>query len=289
MDTNNELLQNIDKLHTTQLGVQRIQKNLSLTTADVVEWCRDKIQSENALITKGGKNWYVVTDGIKITINAHSYTIITAHKEKKTAVLKKLHTEKVNCNKKRKKHIIIAGVPRAGKSTIAQIISKKLGYQHISMDSIIAGIEKVFPETGIDTNADVDTWTNVKYISSKMAPFLRAMMDSGEYDECDYGMVIDMFQILPQDYVNYIDPEVCEIYYFITSEVTPEERFQILKKYDTEKDYTFYKSDEVNFASCGEIVKISKLLKEQCVEYDLPYFETAHNRQQVISTFFNLL
>lgn len=49
-----------------------------------------------------------------------------------------------------KKHIIIAGVPRAGKSTTSQLISKVYGYQHISMDSIIAGIEKTFPETGVD-------------------------------------------------------------------------------------------------------------------------------------------
>ena len=84
-----------------------------------------------------------------------------------------------------KKHIIIAGVPRAGKSTISQMISKKLGYQHISMDSVIAGIEKTFPETGINSDAKVPPRDNIIYISSKMAPFLRAMMNSGEYNECD--------------------------------------------------------------------------------------------------------
>ncbi len=54
-----------------------------------------------------------------------------------------------------KKHIIIAGVPRAGKSTMSQMISKKYGYQHISMDSIIAGFERNFPETGISTYANM--------------------------------------------------------------------------------------------------------------------------------------
>ena len=57
-----------------------------------------------------------------------------------------------------KKHVIIAGVPRSGKSTISQKISAHLGYQHISMDSVIAGIESVFPETGIQTDADTDLW-----------------------------------------------------------------------------------------------------------------------------------
>lgn len=71
-----------------------------------------------------------------------------------------------------KKHIIIAGVPRSGKSTISQKISNNLGYQHISMDSIIAGIESVFPETGIHSDADTDLLENIQYISSKMALFL---------------------------------------------------------------------------------------------------------------------
>lgn len=78
-----------------------------------------------------------------------------------------------------KKHIIIAGVPRSGKSTISQKISNNLGYQHISMDSIIAGIESVFPETGISSDAETDLWENIQYISSKMALFIRAMIDSG--------------------------------------------------------------------------------------------------------------
>ncbi|WP_242877727.1 AAA family ATPase [Eisenbergiella tayi] len=38
-----------------------------------------------------------------------------------------------------KKHIIIAGVPRARKSTVSQMIVKRMGFQHIRMDSIIAG------------------------------------------------------------------------------------------------------------------------------------------------------
>lgn len=184
-----------------------------------------------------------------------------------------------------KKHIIIAGVPRAGKSTISQMISKKFGYQHISMDSIIAGIEKTFPETGIDSDADIQPCDNLVNISAKMAPFICAMMDSGEYDELDYGMVIDIYQLLPQDFVKYIDGSICDIYYFITSEVTAQERYEILKAYDTPNDYTYYLSDKENMENCISIVEVSKLLKEQCLKFDLPYFETSNNRKNVISSF----
>ncbi|WP_411677933.1 DUF3781 domain-containing protein [Caproicibacter sp.] len=74
------LLSNLDQLHTTNLGVERIRKNLRLDTDDVIGWCREKIKAANASITRKGKNWYITVDGCEITINAHSYTIITAHR-----------------------------------------------------------------------------------------------------------------------------------------------------------------------------------------------------------------
>lgn len=75
----NELIENIGKLHTTEMGAERIKRNLGLTD-DAVEWCRAKIQDNNAVIERQGKNWYVRTNGSVITVNAGSYTIITAHK-----------------------------------------------------------------------------------------------------------------------------------------------------------------------------------------------------------------
>lgn len=79
MEQPEELLKNMPKLHTTELGIIRIKRNLSLDAEDVVKWCKDKISSTHAAITKNGKNWYVTVDGCIITINARSYTIITAH------------------------------------------------------------------------------------------------------------------------------------------------------------------------------------------------------------------
>ena len=55
MGASNELLDNLDKLHTTELGIVRIKRNLSLDTDDVVGWCKDKISSDNAVISRNGK------------------------------------------------------------------------------------------------------------------------------------------------------------------------------------------------------------------------------------------
>jgi len=155
------------------------------------------------------------------------------------------------------------------------------------MDSIVAGFEKVFPELGIDTRAaenDAEKWA---MISKKLAPFIRAMLDSGEYDEFKPGMVLDVAHLLPEDYIKHLSDANCEIYYFITSDVTPEERFALLKKHDVEKDYTFYKPDDVLARQCEGIVMASKFIKWQCDKYGFPYYETAYNREEVFEEFFS--
>ncbi len=75
------LLSNLNKIHTTPMGSERIRKNLSLdeSITDVVDFCKKKISSPDCKITRQGKNWYCEIDGICITVNAYSYTIITAH------------------------------------------------------------------------------------------------------------------------------------------------------------------------------------------------------------------
>ena len=73
------LFDNIDKIHTTEMGIDRIRKNLKIDTKDVVVYCKNKVMDKNCNIYKQGKNWYCEVDNIKITINSYSYTIITAH------------------------------------------------------------------------------------------------------------------------------------------------------------------------------------------------------------------
>lgn len=80
MEEKQILLKSIDKLHTTEMGINRIKRNLKTDTADVVEYCRNKILDQNCHIYRQGKNWYCEIDNIRITINSYSYTIITAHR-----------------------------------------------------------------------------------------------------------------------------------------------------------------------------------------------------------------
>lgn len=75
------LLKNVDKIHTTEMGVGRIQKNLGIDE-EPVGYCISRLKQDDSVVRKEGKNYYVEVDGEIITINSSSYTIITAHKKK---------------------------------------------------------------------------------------------------------------------------------------------------------------------------------------------------------------
>jgi len=192
-----------------------------------------------------------------------------------------------------KNNIIVAGVPRAGKSTISNMLSRKFGYQHLSMDSIIAGIESVFPELDVkwwpSSNDKKENMERLYNASEKVALLIKAMLESEEYDEFEPGMVVDVYQLLPEHYVKYLKDKNCEIAYFLTADITAEERVAIHRAYDTEAHYTFEFSDDEMLSHCEFVIERSQFLKEQCIKFSLPYYETAKNREAVFEQFIRFI
>lgn len=60
MNDRETVLMNIEKMHTTEMGVERIKKNLKLKSDDAVGYCISKILDENCVIYKKGKIFYLI-------------------------------------------------------------------------------------------------------------------------------------------------------------------------------------------------------------------------------------
>ncbi len=56
MHDKDTLIENIDKVHTTEMGIGRISKNLGIS-GDVVEICKEKILKKESLVERKGKNY----------------------------------------------------------------------------------------------------------------------------------------------------------------------------------------------------------------------------------------
>ena len=83
MNDKNMLLNNIEKLHSTELGMKRISNNLELDIADIINYCKSLLLNNKCRIHKKGKKFYCECADVLLTINSYSYTIITAHKIKR--------------------------------------------------------------------------------------------------------------------------------------------------------------------------------------------------------------
>lgn len=77
----NELIENLDKIHTTPLGEERIKRNCCLECENerVIEWCKARISEPETVSARYGKNFYAACGKYIFTVNATSFTIITAH------------------------------------------------------------------------------------------------------------------------------------------------------------------------------------------------------------------
>jgi hypothetical protein len=182
-----------------------------------------------------------------------------------------------------KHNIIISGVPRAGKTTLSRMLMQH-GWTHISMDAIIAGFEQCFPETGVSTYQALSSMETLRLISGKIAPFIRAMIE-GEYSGYESERaVFDVYQLLPEDYCKHLASANCMVYWIGSSDCSAAERFEIQKTYDTDKDYTFYKTETELREGCEYIVEQSLLLKHQCEIHGLPYRDTSFNREMVLNS-----
>lgn len=184
-----------------------------------------------------------------------------------------------------KKHIIIAGVPRTGKTTFSSLVAKTGKYQHLCMDTIISAFEKEFPDTGITTYTE-NPDTMVIEVSNKIVKFVNDIISSNNYDKCDYKLIIDILELTPHDYFYYIDKKFADIYFFGMPDLTPTQIYNNIRKYDTPDDYTFYISNEDLMERCKRFHKLSLYLEKECKKYNLPFINTSYNREKQINILF---
>ena len=180
-------------------------------------------------------------------------------------------------NKKRK-HIIIAGVPRAGKTTVCSKLAHSLKYQHLAMDAVMIAFEEGLPEAGI---FHTDRWDFLK-TSEQIIKFVARMARTGNYDKFDYRLALDLYHITPKDYFENVDRECCDIYFLGYPNISVEEKLNGIRKFDTEYDWTSKRDDEIVSEHIKDYIEISKFFEAECEKYQLPFIDVSRNRDEVI-------
>ncbi len=169
------------------------------------------------------------------------------------------------------KHIIIAGTPRAGKTTLCLELLK-YGFIHYKVDSIKRGICKAF-------GYDQHDW---KFLNEKITEIINTIIHENGTDTV-YGYeyyAMDTVHMLPED--TKLITEDALIIYLGYTDIKPEEKVAEMRKYDKRYYWSSYLSDEDLLKMIEADIDLSKMIKKDCKKYKIKYFDTSHKRDEVL-------
>ena len=167
---------------------------------------------------------------------------------------------------------LVSGASRSGKTLIARKLLADKQIPYLSLDWLMMGFNNGIPEYGIHHLL----WPNE--IAERMWPFLRGMIDCMIVDGMDY--VIEGEAMLPQLVADLAEkhPDEIRAVFVGYAEIDAEDKVELVKKYGTgENDWLTSQSDEYIRDHVANMIAYSNMIKGECEEHGLPYFDTSED------------
>ena len=169
------------------------------------------------------------------------------------------------------KNILIAGVPRAGKTTLTILLAKELRNYHIlSLDCIRNAFDDIFPQLEINPRGGKNNFTDLPEFVSRMIYYNKRDLNN------QFHYIIEGSQILP-DTVKELYND-CIVIFLGHGEAEPQQILDNIRKYDTPNQYSYKRNDETMLKSIIKHVKIDDEIREKCRKYGFRYVDTSSNR-----------
>lgn len=193
------------------------------------------------------------------------------------------------------KNIIIAGVGRNGKTTLAKKINEELDYFVINLDKLMTAFGKAYPQLDIRIAWDYEKAT------ANIAPFLghylgmlssghgyagdlnlhthavqgnRFVLEGGHYDFEVIASILKTYGI-----ENLKDSFI--LIGLVQNNKTVDEFFNDLRKYDTEDEWTYSLDDEKLRSFSETLVKWNHEFSGYLTSYGFTLYDTSGEREQV--------
>ncbi len=177
---------------------------------------------------------------------------------------------------KAKKNILIAGVPRAGKTTLSQMVCRKLGVSHQSIDALVHSMEATFPDLGL-------SFPSIRQgdLQRKLEPLLLNFWEGLE--EYEVNFVVDTCHTMPAWVVDRRLQEKAHVVFLGFTDVDIAEKVRIIREFERPKDWSRQCDDYRLYEIVKNAMDLSGDIKKECVRYNIPYFDTSHSFDDVLS------
>lgn len=172
-----------------------------------------------------------------------------------------------------KRHVIVAGIPRSGKTTLCLKLDK-LGFTHYKMDTIKRAINQIWDWQESD-------WYKV---SPKMGKLINKILRENRADTVynhEY-YVIDTCHFLPCD-VDLIEDDTL-IVFLGYKYISVESKVKEMRENDKDYYWSNSLSDNELENMVRENVEFSEVLSQECKKNNVIYFDTSYNRDEVLKS-----
>lgn len=180
------------------------------------------------------------------------------------------------------KNIAIFGSSRSGKSTLSRMISKRFPNYHIfNGDTIRDTFAEILPINNINTENGIGMKDDFPLFLSTL--FYKNI----EKNEGDFNFIVETCDILPQKAKELFDKENTIILFLGTPKRTVEYHFSQIRKYQTNKDWTYYRTDENIIEESIYWLKKSKEFENECKALNIWYVDTSFDRDNILEETLN--
>lgn len=183
------------------------------------------------------------------------------------------------------KNIFILGVPKTGKSTLSKMLIKELrNYSIIKLDAIRNALDDTFPFLDINPRRGKGMEKDFPLFVANLMKWNNRLINNEEnvIYENEVGYIIEGDSLFPSDIDSLFESQEAIVICLGNGDLNEAEIFKNIRKYQTQVDYTYYRSDERVMESCKRSVIKNNVMKQQCEQYKYPYYDTSKNRKQIL-------
>ncbi|MGC6589669.1 AAA family ATPase [Paenibacillus sp. Dod16] len=177
------------------------------------------------------------------------------------------------------RNIIITGIPRSGKSTVAFEISKKLNYSLVQLDPIVEAMKKAFPNIKLEKNPVGILEYNE--FNPFLIEYLKELNDDVPRKK-GINYVIEGSDLDLNEYFKHFSKDDFIVVGICYPNRNEEEIYANMKKYDNILDWSYYLSD-IELRNYAEaLYRRNKELEGLLKKYNITYYDVSRDRNSVL-------
>lgn len=176
------------------------------------------------------------------------------------------------------KNILIFGTSRVGKTTLANLLSKKLKYSVISEDNLISGFEKGLPDTKI--NHHDRTGNSVRLFEPFLIEYIKSL-NSLNQKLRGLNYIIEGSYLSFEKLMNYQKDFVVIV--LVSDFKSPEEYFNNMRRYDGVCDWTKKYNDKELYEYATNLHNFNCDLITMLEKNKVKYYSIGNNREKIFN------